>query len=265
MKARGVTHIHSTFSSDGALSLPELKALFKERGLSFACMTEHTDEMTAQQADAFVRECERSSDREFVFVPGFEVPYRHAHLLMIGAHAFVSSVADERSLRTWKERTELCVLAHPHRNGFVVDTAMQEVIDGIEVWNAQYDGKHLPRFAALRLLKDLQTKNPELLAVCGLDLHRREHMGSPEISLAVDELSAEAVVAALRKGEYFIGQNGTVIVSSAGNMEKVSRGMRLIGAATIVFIRASRFAGKELARFGLSLPRSLKRAIRSKV
>ena len=81
MEVKGILHCHSTYSYDAKLSLPELKKLLQKKGLSFACMTEHTDELTKERAVAFVEECRSLSDGSFIFIPGFEVPYKHAHIL----------------------------------------------------------------------------------------------------------------------------------------------------------------------------------------
>ena len=80
MKIKGALHIHSDYSYDAKMTLVELKDLFVNNGLSFALMTEHTDEMCKERAERFINECRHLSDDTFVFVPGFEVPYKSTHV-----------------------------------------------------------------------------------------------------------------------------------------------------------------------------------------
>ena len=187
MKYKGVLHIHSKHSYDGKVPLTELKKLFTEKGLSFACMTEHADTLTPKTAARFVAECRELSDESFVFVPGFEVPYKDAHILHIGATEFTSQFADKETLKVWREKTSLVVLAHPVRNKFIIDEVMEGCIDGVEIWNQQYEGKVMARPRSMKLLRELRNKK-SLIATGGLDLHRVEHMGSPITEIEASEL-----------------------------------------------------------------------------
>lgn len=71
-------------------------------------MTEHTDTLTPELAEDFVRECDRLCDETFRFVPGFEVPFEGAHVLMVGARTCVSQYASTiETLQKWTKHT-LC-------------------------------------------------------------------------------------------------------------------------------------------------------------
>ena len=257
--------MHSTHSYDGKVPLAELKTLLKGQGISFCCMTEHTDEMTPEGAHAFVEECRELSDETFVFVPGFEVPYQRAHVLHIGASEFLGQFADATELTVWRNVTPLVILAHPVRNHFIVDETLLSVIDGVEVWNQQYEGKHAPRSRSLKLLQSLKKRKENLLATGGLDLHRKEHFGTPQIQLETDALTAEAVVTSLKSGSYTIKGNGILLDAQGQFMAGGGLRTKLQSQLAIVTITAGKLVNATLARFGLSLPKGLRQALRAKV
>jgi len=265
MEIKGIVHVHSTYSYDGKESLASLKELLMEKGLSFCCLTEHTDEMTMEQAQMLVQECRTLSGSQFVFIPGFEVPYKDAHILLIGAELFMGQKADAQMLKAWSERAHLTVLAHPVRNKFTIDEPMLEAINGVEIWNQQYEGKKVPRARSSEFLRELQSRKPELIATGGTDLHRREHLGSPFFSIEVAHVTSDAIIEALVAGAYTFG-NKKVSVSSTGLWKgKGSAGHRLLSMYSIALIVLGKSINKMLARYGLELPKGLKAFIRSRV
>lgn len=265
MEYRGVMHVHSTHSYDGKLTLTQLKDFLIANGISFCCMTEHTDHMTPVQARAFVEECRALSDASFLFIPGFEVPYKYAHLLFVGTHQFISAYANERQLSAWNDVASLCILAHPVRNRFKVDAPMERVIDGIEVWNQQYEGKRAPRNRSLHLFRNLHERRPSLIATGGLDLHRKEHFGSPILHLQMDVLSEAHVIETLRSGSYWFGTAHTRL-SGSGRVEKGWGALMSINSAlSICLITLGKGANALFARVGIALPRSIRKRIRSLV
>ena len=258
----GALHLHSTHSYDGKLTLSELKALFQKNGLSFACMTEHSDTLTPETAAAFVTECRELSDDSFVFVPGFEVPYKNAHVLHVGATQFIAAVADGSTLKEWRSVSPLVVLAHPVRNQFVVDEILAECLDGVEVWNQHYDGKRAPRPRSLELLRSLRQKK-DLIATGGIDLHRAEHFGSPLVQLELPELSEASIITALKAGHFTFGN--TQYTLGAKGAVALPLALRLKSALSIIVIIVGKSVNAALAAGGLSLPKSLKRVIRGRV
>lgn len=265
MKLTGAIHAHSTHSYDGKLPLGELKKLLFKHGLSFCCVTEHTDELTPEGAAAFVAECEKYTDQAFAFIPGFEVPYKDAHVLFIGTTKFWGQTADSASLWDWRSSTPWVVLAHPVRNRFVVDDPLLEVIDGIEVWNEQYEGKAAPRFRSLRLLQTLQQTRPELLATGGLDLHREEHFGAPLIELETYTVDGEEILNQLRHGFYDI-KSKRVVLDSHGAFKKGGGFLtKLKSVVSIMFINTGKAINALLAMMGLRFPKGLSRFIRGRV
>lgn len=270
--------MHSTYSYDGKESLQTLRDFLMVNGVSFCCLTEHTDQMTLEQAQLFVQECKMLSTSQFVFIPGFEVPYkvnakgkegvlghRGAHILLVGTEVFLGQFADGEMLKTWSRASALTILAHPVRNAFIVDETMEEVLDGVEIWNQQYEGKLAPRQRSVRLLKTLQKQNQLLLATCGLDFHRKEHFGSPLYTLDIQNLTYDLILSALKKGEYTFGREG-VSVSSLGFWKNDSSfTSKLQSALSICVIVLGKKTNASLAFFGLRFSKQIKTFIRSRV
>jgi hypothetical protein len=265
MTITGVAHVHSRYSYDGKLTLLQLRDLLVSEGHSFCFMSEHTDALTKEEAIQFVQECKALTTSSFVFIPGFEVPYQNAHILMFGSSVFLGQHADAAMLKNWSEHTALTVLAHPVRNHFKVDSVMEEVLDGIEIWNAQYDGKMTPRTRSVSLFETLRLKNQNLLALGGLDFHRQEHLGAPALSLEVPALTELAIVDALKAGAYTFG-SGTQKISSYGLWKgKGSITQSIVSHSSTITIATGKCVNGALARFGLRLPKVIAETIRKKL
>ena len=265
MKIKGVMHVHSTYSYDGKESLQSLRDFLIKQGVQFCCLTEHTDKMTIEQAQLFVQECKTLSGSQFLFIPGYEVPYKKAHILLLGAEVFLGQFADATMLQTWSSKSALTILAHPVRNSFKIDEVMEGVLDGIEIWNQQYEGKYVPRIRSCRLFFKVSAKNPNLLATGGLDFHRKEHFGAPLYSLELEHLTQEGVLSALKKGEYTFG-NDSVSVHSSGYFEgKGGFNNIALSSLSVAVIVAGKKTNALLAYFGIRLPKSITKLIRSKV
>ena len=271
MEVKIILHCHSTYSYDAKLTLRELRELFLEEGIQGVCMTEHVDKMTEEDASAFVKECEALSDSNFLFIPGFEVPYRlprgeHAHVLMVGCKEFHSNYAPHiAALRPWTKSAAFVVLAHPVRNAFEVDPDLLAELDALEVWNQQYEGKRVPRVRSLRLLEELREQRPDLLAVGGVDFHRREHAGSPAITLDVGELTSLAVLEKLLAGAFRVHSDYTSFYGTMPNAPELVRKHRFDSFLSVMIISIGKTVNKLLAACGMSLPKGLKQLVRRRL
>ena len=262
----GILHCHSNYSYDAKLSLRELRDLFVPKGISFVCMTEHTDELTPERASAFVHECDEYSDEKFRFIPGFEVPYKHAHVLMIGCRSFFQNYAPSiAELRPWVDASSFVVLAHPVRNDFIVDTDLLASINGLEVWNQQYEGKLVPRVRSLALFTELHTVKPTLVATGGVDFHRTEHFGAPQVTLSVETLSEDAVIEKLTTGAFTVHSESLRFFGTLPNASELRHTVRFQSHLSVTVIVLGKLVNKILASLGLSLPKSLKQRIRRRL
>lgn len=265
MNYLGVLHLHSNYSYDAKLSLAELREILRARGLSFALMTEHTDELTEERARAFVRECEALSDDSFVFIPGFEVSYKDTHILMPGSRMFLTNHASEEEVVAWRKESALAILAHPHRNGYRTSHIPEGVLDGIEVWNAQYDGKRFPRNGGRELYKKLRSENPSLLAFAGWDFHREAHAGGPVLVIELPSFSEASILEALKKGAYTLDSDAVSLGSDGRLLAGDALAVSLSSSATVFLIRLFKVVNRVLAWSNLRLPKSLTAFVRKRI
>lgn len=264
MRHHGVLHLHSSYSYDAKCTLQDLKEILQDAGASFALMTEHTDEMTAERARAFVAECAALSDQSFIFVPGFEISHHDTHVLAPGCETFISQHATPAEFALWRKAAPLMILAHPHRNGYET-RAPAGYLDGIEIWNAQYDGKVVPRNGARRLFVREKSKRADLRAFAGWDFHRSAHSGGPMLAVEIDALTAHHVLKALRDGAFTL-RSGLVEVGSDGVLR--SGDERFVGLLSFVYvhiIRTAKAINRVLSWFGLKLPARLVARVRSRL
>lgn len=266
MELKGILHTHSLYSYDAKMSIAELRSFFIANGLQFACMTEHTDALTHERAQDFVAECEKFSDDTFRFIPGFEVPYHRAHILMIGMHTFHDAYAKDISvLQKWTQESPFVVLAHPVRNNFEVDDVLLTEIDALEVWNQQYEGKRVPRIRSLKLLKLLREKKPTLLATGGVDFHRREHIGSPVVTLTVDACTEESILTQLTIGAFAISSSHAQFYATLPDIDTHIHAHRIDSYVSVAIITLGKLVNKTLASVHISLPKSWKQIVRRRL
>ncbi len=245
MDITGGAHIHSRYSYDGAVSLADLRKECLARDMRFALMAEHTDHLMPEAAEEFIRECRRLSDAEFILIPGFEVSYLGTHVLVIGASRYHHGQSAAELLMRWRAEGALLVLAHPHRNGYRMDHFLREQLDGIEIWNSQYDGIWAPRTRAWDMLPTMVSS---VRAFGSLDLHRFSHINGPRLAMTVAALDEADIIARLRQGAFSIRRGKVSVLSDGtlftGNLS-VIRLMGILMPAFVSFLRAcSSLAGR---------------------
>ncbi len=266
MDITGLLHAHSSYSYDAKMSLSEIKELCQNNGIQFVCMTEHTDEMTPERAADFVRECDALSDETFLFIPGFEVPYKDAHILMIGERTFSGTYAATIDvLKKWTRAAPFVVLAHPVRNRFQVSDPLLEEIDALEVWNQQYEGKLVPRTRSLKLFDILRLKKSSLVATGGVDFHRASHFGAPLITLNATMLSESDIIEKLKIGAFRIHSPEASLYGVLPNADALIRLYRWKSLRSVWIITIGKWVNAFLAHLGLRLPKRLTGFVRSRV
>jgi hypothetical protein len=199
-------HVHSSYSYDGVPTLGELVAWGEGRGLDLIFVTEHANDFDRSKMERFVRDCDAVSGARCRLVPGLEFPLAGGfHLLGFAVRRFVPSTDPRTVVSFIKEQAGIAVLAHParYKGAWLPDEAMSE-LDGIEAWNATYDGRFLPSGAILSSCGRERRRFPHLMLFGGQDLHklRSGRLITTELP-AVD--GVEAAVAALRKGQGAFG------------------------------------------------------------
>ncbi|MHB8830852.1 MAG: PHP domain-containing protein [Patescibacteria group bacterium] len=261
----GYLHLHSSHSYDGKLSLPEIKEKCLALGMSFVAMAEHIDGLAPNDIQSAASECRALSDSKFVFMPGFELPYKDCHVLLLGATDVRLDLPPLEAIKLAKQQGAFIVLAHPHRNHYQIDQELLELLDGIEVWNQQYDGKRYPRIQALELFEKNSAQRTSLLAAAGLDFHRVSHFGNPRIKLDVSEISEKEIINQLKTGNYSMLSKAVSLSSrpklvglqrfKVGFMSRLSCGAIALGKSV----------NKWLYEHNLAMPKRLKETIRKRL
>ena len=225
---RGIAHFHSRFSHDGLLTLSEIAEEAGKRGLSFVLVSEHAEDLTRDTYSEAVQSClDVSKESDLLVVPGIEVPTREGmHLLCFGRREWVAPGATLReTMGLLDRRSTALVLAHLNRYRDLAEADGVSELDGVEVWNHDYDGI-VPRPADLERYRSRFREGPPF-AFAGADLHQVKSIDScPVVSCTVDEATESAILDALRKGKAGFG-NGIMRLDSRGNARPVSRSKAL--------------------------------------
>jgi len=259
MQVKGLCHLHSKYSHDGEVSLNRLKESLKEKGFQFLLLTEHIHDFLPEKIEEILKECQSLSDEQFIIIPGLELENKGEHFLVIG----INELAREyNSLTQFRSSGAIIVWAHPYK--IKQDGIERLQIDGLEIWNSCYDGKFVPRWQALKLLKKLRQKN-NVLAYGGIDFHRFSHLGGPFLVVDVEELLQREILENLKRGRFFV-KRGAVTVNSDGTMRPGQK-IKTVLLSPIFrsLIGLFKFGSKILAGLRISPPRKIKEAIRSKL
>jgi predicted metal-dependent phosphoesterase TrpH len=201
MHKTGIIHVHSTLSYDGRHSLEELAALGRQRGYGFVGITEHSDTMDVAKMAHLVAECERLSDHNVKLIPGIEFTCENdLHLIGLGVEQYADSKDPVWLAGFIRDHGGVSIIAHPSRYNYEIPVALTNVIDGIEIWNANYDGRFIPNDRSITLWQERRLQNWNLVATGGQDLH--VITGHVHVALTVDceELTCGAILGAIRKG-----------------------------------------------------------------
>jgi len=202
---KALLHAHSNYSYDGEPPLEDLAAWGASRGLSAVLLSEHTNDFDREKMSRFVAHCDALAGKQCRLVPGLEFAVRGGfHLLGFSIRAFEPIVDPVAAVRFIHEQGGLAVLAHPARyRGVWPDDAMLALLDGIEVWNARYDGRFVPSERVFAASEAVIARQPHLARYCGQDLH-----STHSLRLVVVEASAanvDELVGKLRTGEATLG------------------------------------------------------------
>lgn len=201
-RARGVVHIHSAFSTDGSLSIDEIARRCIGRGLSFAALSDHAEDVDEAAMCRLVAACEGCSRNGFVLIPGLEHRLsERVHILALGQKQLFDAPDTIETLRT--AAAEGCVLVASHCVGASdIPPRVLEILCAVEIWNVSRHTRFLPTRGGLTAYRWWSRVRPNLLAVGGLDMHSGREWGC-EVVLGRDcEMTQEAILSELRAGQF---------------------------------------------------------------
>ena len=198
----GIMHAHSTYSSDGEMTLRQLADWCRENGLGFLMISEHPEIPGRKIIDRarmreIVKECEELSDENFLVIPGLEFLTEDGmHILAYGIREYFEERDTKKSIDKIHELGGLAVLAHVSIYGKIPFEKLSG-IDGVEVWNTAYDGWLAPRPGNIRILGKVKGAK----AFAGSDLHREEQLGRMLVCVKAGKFEEKEILNALKRGD----------------------------------------------------------------
>ena len=180
-------HIHSRRSPDGRMSLEEIAAAARQRGLDAVAICDHDLSYSGPPSVDGV-----------LMIPGVEVSTDRGHLLGL----FVEGVDGTRSFlssaQAIREAGGVAVLAHPFQRPREEEELLPLAahLDGVEVWNSRADRKDPLANAKAAAL----ARKTGLPPFAGSDAHLPQEIGSGRILVQAQALTLPALRAALLAG-----------------------------------------------------------------
>ena len=190
-------HIHSDLSCDGRMTVREIVDAATLVGLDGVAVCDH-DALSPEAGEL---------PEGFVYVRGEEFSTEYGHLLGLFLTGPVAARDFDGIVREIRAQGGLAVLAHPferctHPERFA---PVADKLDGVEVKNGRANRKN-------RRANDMAAEFAEkhgLPAFAGSDAHLPREIGNCFVTVEVEELTAEAVKAALlRPGNKTDGKDG---------------------------------------------------------
>lgn len=198
---KGNLHMHTT-RSDGRLNLAEASAYYAERGYDFIAITDHMVPFLGAELD---------DKLPIMILDGIELhgkddqgsPY---HVVCIGGVDGVSKdMTLMEALNKAKSQESLLIWAHPPGSGNTVEEGLRHGFHGVEVYNHSVEmtiGKGLGAFHWDSALE----QQPDMVGFATDDNHFVETI-PPQVGgwimVNAPELSPEAIMASIRKGNFY--------------------------------------------------------------
>ena len=189
MKLKLDLHVHSEASFDGRMTVQEIVALAKARGLDGVAICDHDAVYTGPtEVDGVL------------IVPGAEFSTEHGHLLGLFLTGPLQYTTWQETVQAIHAQGGITVLAHPYQNRSSGSLApfrpILDDLDAIETWNSRANRKHPDandNAFILALMKDKPSTG-------GSDAHVPQEVGRGHLTVEVAERSLEAVKQAIVHG-----------------------------------------------------------------
>jgi hypothetical protein len=259
---KGVMHVHSTYS-DGEFTLSELREIFLAETCAFVCMTDHAEYFDDKSIRRYISECESLSDANLCMVPGLEYRCeRDMHILGYHATKLFNGTNPQEVIRHIDAQGAISVIAHPKNDFFEWIESFSTLPQGIETWNSKYDGQYAPRSGTFALLQRLKQRAPAMHACYGLDLHWKKQFRDFFIELDCHSGGNDAIISALRTGEYAAHKENLQLPSSGVLPQSLLEQFDRVNARSSRMRLLAKSGKKMLDRLGIQLPASLKSQLR---
>ncbi|MBN2584778.1 MAG: hypothetical protein JXL80_17070 [Planctomycetes bacterium] len=198
---KGNTHIHST-NSDGGKTPVELAAMYAAAGYDFLVRADH---WVASDAAA------EGQDYPLLWLDGVELDGpddcgSRYHVVCIGRFTGIDrAMGLEAAMEAARSQGGFIILAHPHWMGNTCEDALRHGFDAVEIYNHVCRWLNGKSDSTHHWNKVLEVR-PNTVGLAVDDAHIREdHPGwnGGWIMVNVTEKSAEAIVTAIRAGNFY--------------------------------------------------------------
>lgn len=221
-------HVHSQRSFDGVMALDEIVSLARARGLDGVAVCDHGVSLT-----------DAPEIPGFLLIPGVELATQFGHLLGLFVTGPVETTDFYKAAELIHAQGGLTVLAHPFEHNRDDSRLLPAVpcLDGVEVWNSRADRN----IREANALAARFASHHGLLPFGGSDAHVAPEIGSAVVTVQAEELTLEAVKAALLEGgEEIQGRRGRAWYAAQSQLTR----RRKTGAGPLAYAQWAAFAAK---------------------
>jgi hypothetical protein len=201
---QGTFHFHSTYSHDGRSTLSEIVSALSMAGMAFCVLTEHFEDFTAPKFSEYLREIRAVTEKSgFLLIPGIEVNLSGLDTILFPVSDY-DEIAKVASAGTDCGRGLCKVLAHASKYSFedIVQHLQKYQIEGVEIWNQQADGSHIPPFKLLDVWQTYSRRKQHRYFF-GCDLHKANLTVTNILSLSAPSPgTADAIIQHLGTGDF---------------------------------------------------------------
>jgi len=200
--ARGIVHVHTDLSHDGHLTPARIARMCMDRGMCFAAISDHAEDITSDSMELLVRECNEQSSDKFTLIPGLE--HRFAlgiHIVVLGQRRLTPPAPILDTLKRLAD--DGCILIAAHcANSAHIPPDLLRILTAIEIWNIGRDTRYLPTSASVRAYMDCIRAKSDLLAIGGADMHIGREWGCEIILRTPCGADQNAIITQLRSGSF---------------------------------------------------------------
>lgn len=182
-------HVHTTYSKDSLITPKDLIYYAKKRGLNAVAVTDHNYLEGAYKI---------AKETEFLVIPGMEVSSEDGHIVALNVKELIPrGLSAVETVERIHKADGVAIACHPYAS---FKGCLREKIcstfDAIEVINA----RAIPFKRSVKRAEE-KAKSMSLPRVAGTDAHYGPQIGYGYTVIEAPELSVEAVLKAIIKGD----------------------------------------------------------------
>lgn len=209
---KGELHSH-TVHSDGSLSLAELLAQARQRGLDFLALTDHN-------TNTALAEVHSTAQGGLLLIPGIELTTFHGHALALGVERWIDwrTGWQGRSMQAAADEVHalggVFILAHPNDIGSPYCTGCHweyddfdlARADALEIWNNDWGGTFGANARNLAQWQNIQQEPRRFPATGGGDYHSAQDWrpGTCHVYIYAESHTVAGILAGLRQGRVVV-------------------------------------------------------------